>query len=220
MKNKNLKAILFDLDGTLMNTLEDLTDSTNYVLENNNCSKRNIKEIRSFVGNGIKKLMERALPCDCSEELINKCFEEMIIYYKEHSTIKTKPYEGVISLIEELHKKGFKIGVITNKAQNSADIIVNNFFGTNVDITIGDSKNFPLKPAPNGIFKAMNFLNVTKEETVYIGDSEVDIATARNSDLEVISVLWGFRDEDFLKENGGNIFAKNVEELKNIIFEN
>ena len=212
-----MKAVLFDLDGTLMNTLEDLTDSTNYILEKYNFPQRTIKEVRSFVGNGIKKLMERAVPENTDEKIINECYEEMLNYYKEHSLIKTAPYFGTKELVEKLHNEGFKIAIITNKAQNSADIISEKFFGKSVDLVIGDDKKMPLKPNPAGIEKALEYFEISKDEAVYIGDSEVDLQTGTNGDLKTILVLWGFRDKDFLKEKGGTVFAETVEELENLI---
>ncbi len=259
-----IKAVLFDLDGTLMNTLEDLTDSTNYILEKHNFPKRTIKEIRSFVGNGIKKLMERAVPQNTDEKIINECYEEMLTYYKEHSLIKTAPYVGTVGngikklmeravpqntdekiinecyeemltyykehsliktapyvgtreLVEKLHQEEFKIAIITNKAQNSADVIAEKFFGKSVDLVIGDDKKMPLKPNPSGIEKALEYFKISKDEAVYVGDSEVDLQTGNNGNLKTILVLWGFRDRDFLEEKGGKVFAETVEELENLI---
>lgn len=212
-----IKLILFDLDGTLINTLEDLTDSTNYILTTNNFPTRTIKEIRTFVGNGIKKLIERAVPNNTPESIIEKCYNEMITYYKEHSLIKTVPYPGIIDLIKSLHSKGIKIGVITNKAQNSADLIVYNFFQNYVDLVIGDNKKFPLKPNPDSINEAIKYFNVSKEETIYIGDSEVDLLTGKNADIKTIAVLWGFRDKEFLIKKGGKIFVKTSKELEKLL---
>ena len=212
-----IKAVLFDLDGTLMNTLEDLTDSTNYILEKHNFPKRTIKEIRSFVGNGIKKLMERAVPQNTDEKIINECYEEMLTYYKENSLIKTAPYVGTKEIVEKLHQEGFKIAIITNKAQNSADVIAEKFFGKSVDLVIGDDKKMPLKPDPAGIEKALEYFKISKDEAVYVGDSEVDLQTGNNGNLKTILVLWGFRDRDFLEEKGGKVFAETVEELENLI---
>ena len=212
-----IKAVLFDLDGTLMNTLEDLTDSTNYILEKHNFPKRTIKEIRSFVGNGIKKLIERAVPQNTDEKIINECYEEMLTYYKENSLIKTAPYVGTKEIVEKLHQEGFKIAIITNKAQNSADIIAEKFFGKSVDLVIGDDKKMPLKPNPAGIEKALEYFKISKDEAVYVGDSEVDLQTGNNGNLKTILVLWGFRDRDFLEEKGGKVFAETVEELENLI---
>lgn len=213
----NIKLILFDLDGTLMNTLEDLTDSTNHILTTNNFPKRTIKEIRTFVGNGIKKLIERAVPENTSKEIIEKCYKEMVSYYKEHSLIKTAPYSGVIDLIKNLRSKGIKIGIITNKVQNSAEIIVDKFFKNSIDLVIGDNKKFPLKPNPDSINAAIEHFNVSKEETIYIGDSEVDLLTGKNANVKTIAVLWGFRDKNFLVEKGGKIFAKTSEELEKLL---
>ncbi|NME35454.1 MULTISPECIES: HAD family hydrolase [Fusobacterium] len=212
-----IKLILFDLDGTLMNTLEDLTDSTNHILTINNFPTRTIEEIRTFVGNGIRKLIERAVPENTSESIIEKCYQEMIIYYKEHSLIKTSPYSGVKELIKSLHSKGIKIGIITNKAQNSADVIVDKFFKNSIDLVIGDNNKFPLKPNPDSINEVIKYFNVSKNETIYIGDSEVDLLTGKNADVKTIAVLWGFRDKEFLIKKGGKIFAKTSKELEKLL---
>lgn len=210
MKEKKIKAILFDMDGTLMDTLDDLTDSTNYVLEKNNLPKRTREEIRSFVGHGIKWTIIRSVPEGTSEDLIEKCYNEMLVYYKDHSLIKTAPYNGVNQLMEKLHKEGYRIAIITNKAEESAKIITKKFFGDIVDFTIGDNRKAPLKPSPDNIYRALENLKITKEEAVYIGDSEVDVLTGKNSSMEMIAVLWGFRDKEILIENGAKIFAKDA----------
>lgn len=212
-----IKLILFDLDGTLMNTLEDLTDSTNHILTINNFPTRTIEEIRNFVGNGIRKLIERAVPENTSESIIEKCYQEMIIYYKEHSLIKTSPYPGVTELIKSLRLKGIKIGIITNKAQNSADVIVDKFFKNSIDLVIGDNNKFPLKPNPDSINEVIKYFNVSKNETIYIGDSEVDLLTGKNADVKTIAVLWGFRDKEFLIKKGGKIFAETSKELEKLL---
>lgn len=214
MEEKKIKALLFDMDGTLMNTLDDLTDSTNYVLESNNLPKRTKDEVRRFLGHGIKWTIEKSVPLGTSKEIIEKCYKEMLIYYKEHSMIKTAPYEGVKELMKKLHREGYKIAIITNKAEDSAEIITGKFFGNIVDFTIGDNGKTPLKPSPDNINRALKNLNVTKEEAVYIGDSEVDVLTGKNSSMNMIGVLWGFRDKKILIENGAQLFAKNALELE------
>ncbi|MDP0489041.1 MAG: HAD family hydrolase [Fusobacterium sp. JB021] len=210
MKENKIKAILFDMDGTLMNTLDDLTDSTNYILEKNNLPKRTKEEVRNFVGHGIKWTIIRAVPKGTSEEVIEKCYREMLVYYKKHSMIKTAPYKGVKKLMERLHKEGYRIAIITNKAEASAKIITEKFFGDIVDFTIGDNEKTPLKPSPDNVYRALENLGINKEEAVYIGDSEVDVLTGKNSSMEMIAVLWGFRDKDILLENGAKIFAEDV----------
>ena len=161
--------------------------------------------------------MERAVPQNTDEKIINECYEEMLTYYKEHSLIKTAPYVGTRELVEKLHQEEFKIAIITNKAQNSADVIAEKFFGKSVDLVIGDDKKMPLKPNPAGIEKALEYFKISKDEAVYVGDSEVDLQTGNNGNLKTILVLWGFRDRDFLEEKGGKVFAETVEELENLI---
>ncbi|MFK4785928.1 HAD family hydrolase [Fusobacterium sp. MFO224] len=214
MTKHKIKAILFDMDGTLMNTLDDLTDSTNHILGKNNLPKRTKEEVRSFLGHGIRWTIAKAVPEGTDENIIDKCYREMLVYYKKHSMIKTAPYNGVKQAMENLHKEGYKIAIITNKAESSAKKISEKFFGDMVDFTIGDDEVTPLKPCPENIYRALKNLNLTKEEAVYVGDSEVDVLTGKNSSMEMIAVLWGFRDKEILLKNGAKIFANNPLELE------
>lgn len=213
MKN----TVIFDLDGTLIDTLFDLTDSVNYVLTENKMPKRTYDEIRSFVGNGIYRTIELAVPLNTPKELTDKCYKEMVEYYKTHSLIKTKPYEGVQELIKVLHDKKINTAVATNKTEPAAKDIVKMFFGENIDFVVGDDKKTPLKPNPDNIIKIFNHFNIKPEEVIYIGDSEVDVLTAKNSNLDMIAVLWGFRDKEILIENGASKFAQNTNELLSLL---
>jgi len=206
------------MDGTLLNTLDDLTICTNEILTRHNYPNRTISEMRNFVGNGIKKMIERALPSKMSSDIINNCYEEMLEFYKLHSGDHTMPYYGVKVLLEKLKKTcNVNIAIVTNKAQESAEEIGYNFFGNSVDIIVGDDKITPLKPNPDNILKVLNKFNCELTDAIYIGDSEVDIATAKNSNLNFIAVSWGFRDKSFLLEQGANIIANNAEELYDIL---
>ena len=210
-------TIIFDLDGTLLNTLEDLHACFNYAIELCGYPKRSLSEIRNFVGNGIKKAIERALPKGTSEEEIDKVIIIFKKYYQEHMTEYTKPYNGIIELLEELKEKGYKIGVVSNKYDKAVKALCKDYFGDLVQTAIGESKEIEKKPNPNGVLKAIKEVNSTVERTIYVGDSEVDIQTAKNANIPCISVLWGFKDKEFLEANGGYIFAKVPEDIIKII---
>lgn len=210
-------TIIFDLDGTLLNTLEDLHACINYAIDYCGYPKRSIEEIRNFVGNGIKKAIERALPEGTSEEETEKVIAIFKEYYQKHLTEYTKPYDGIIKLLEELRAKGYKTGVVSNKYDKAVKALCKEYFGDLIQTAIGESEEIGKKPNPNGVLKAIKEVNSTKERTIYIGDSEVDIQTAKNANIPCISVLWGFKDKEFLEANGGNIFAKAPEDIIKII---
>lgn len=212
------KAIIFDLDGTLLNSLEDLADSVNYVLEKHGFAKRTIDEVRRFVGNGIYKLVERALPDTADEDTVQICFEEFSAYYKSNMMNKTKMYDGIDELLTELKKANIKLAVVTNKADFAAQDLCKCLFGNRIDVVVGSNGIRRNKPAPDNILLALEKLNVSKEDTVYIGDSEVDAQTAINSNLDFIAVLWGFRDISDFKGFDLMHTANNISQLKKLLF--
>ena len=189
-----IKTIIFDLDGTLLNTLEDLMISTNYALLEFGFPTHSLEDIRKFVGNGVKKLIERAVPIDCSQDVTEKCLDVFKEHYSKNMYNHTKPYDSILEILEELHNKGLKIGVVSNKFDSAVKELCQKYFLNLVDIAIGQSDDVPKKPAPNGVFKAMKELSAEPSSTIYVGDSEVDVQTAKNSNLPCIGVLWGFRD--------------------------
>ena len=211
---KKIKAVIFDMDGTIMNTLEDLKDSTNYVLSSHGYENKTLDQIREYVGNGIRKLIARAVPEGTDEATIDICFKEMKEYYAEHSLIKTAPYEGIKKTIIKLKEAGIKIAIVTNKVQPTAEFITAKFFGDDVELVVGDNGDKKLKPEADGILYALKILGCTKEEAIYIGDSEVDVATAQNAGIDFIGVLWGFRSKKILETNGATVFAENCFELE------
>lgn len=213
MKN----TVIFDLDGTLLNTLEDLADSVNFALEEQNFPKHTYDEIRMFVGNGIRKLIERSVPKNATMEQTDKCYNTFCEYYKLHMEDKTKPYEGVLELLSELKENGFKTAVVTNKADFAAQNLCKKMFGDLITVTVGASESVRHKPYPDGTNKALDILNSNKENAFFVGDSDVDILTAKNAEIEAIGVLWGFRDKTNLESAGATIFAENIGELKSII---
>lgn len=210
-----IKTIIFDLDGTLLNTLEDLMISTNFALSKFNFPPHKIEDIRKFVGNGVKKLIERAVPTDCSTETTEKCLEIFKEHYSKNMYNHTKPYNSILEILSKLRTKGLKIGVVSNKYDSAVKELCEKYFPNLIDVAIGQSENIPKKPAPESVFKAMKELNAENFSTVYVGDSEVDVQTAKNANLPCIGVLWGFRDRKDLE--GANFIIDNPNDILKII---
>lgn len=212
-----IKAIIFDLDGTLLDTLHDLADSVNHVLTNHSMKNRTVDEIRSFIGNGVPTLIARSVPAGTDEHTTAECVREMAEYYKDHADIKTKPYDGINELLETLKNKGIRTAVVTNKVENAAEILCNNKFGGVFDCVIGDNGKDRLKPHPDNVFRALDILGFPREEVLYAGDSDVDMITAKNAGLRSIGVTWGFRDEEILRENGADFIVHTPSEILKIL---
>lgn len=212
-----IKAVIFDLDGTLLNTLDDLADSVNHILSLHSMKNRTIDEIRSFIGNGIPTLIARSVEKNTEKSELAVCVEEMQQYYRAHSDIKTKPYDGINELLKNLKEKNILTAVVTNKNEESAKILCDRKFGNVFTAVIGDNGIDRLKPAPDNVFRATDILGVCKDEILYVGDSDVDIETAENSGLTSVGVSWGFRDADVLRECGANHIINSPEELLNLI---
>lgn len=197
-------AIIFDLDGTLTDTLEDLKNSVNYALSEFGFPKRTLDEVRSFVGNGVKKLIYLSVPEGTSEEITEQCLLVFKEHYKNNSLVKTKPYDRIVPMLESLKKQGVKIAVVTNKMHEAAADIVRIFFDGLVEVTVGQIDGVAQKPQPDGVYLALKKLGVPKEKAVYVGDSEVDCITAKNAGVPCIGVTWGFRSRHVLTENGAD----------------
>lgn len=212
-----IKAVIFDLDGTLIDTIGDLLDGANYVMNKYGYPTRSEDEIKSFVGNGIRTLITRCLPKGCSVDIIDKCTIDMIEYYSEHSLVRTAPYPKVLEMVHAIHNLGIKTAVVTNKVQDSAEFIIKKFFGDVIDIVIGDIPTRRLKPAPEGMIEAMELLNVSKNECIYVGDTEVDMLTASNAGVVAYAVLWGFRDKSTLINSGATNFITDAMQLVEIV---
>ena len=207
------RGILFDLDGTLLDTLEDIADGVNYAMAKYGFPLIPLKDVRAFVGNGLENLMTKCIPQGKNHPDFFEIYHDFKAYYLSHCKLKTKPYDGILQMLAELHKLDLKIAVISNKNDVAVKDLNQLFFSETVPVAIGESENVRKKPAPDSVFEAMRLLGVAAEECVYIGDSDVDILTAQNAGIPCISVTWGFRDKDFLRENGGTVFADNAEEL-------
>ena len=214
-----IDTIIFDLDGTLLDTVDDLLDSVNYALSYFDYPLKEKEDVRLAVGNGLSKLMARVLPNGASDpnfmEAINK-FKEHYISIKKS---KTAPYKGIMELLTELKKKNYKIGVVSNKFDRACKQQCLEFFGELIDYAQGEDEFMGIirKPNPAGVYKVLEILNSKSENSIFIGDSDVDIQTAINSKMPCISVLWGLRSKEFLIENGGKIFVENPLEILNMV---
>lgn len=211
------KLAVFDMDGTILDTLEDLKDSVNYALSECGYPQRTYDEVRSFVGNGIRKLIERAVPEGVSVSDIDRVHEVFTGHYKVHCADKTKAYDGIKPLLEELRANGIKTAVVSNKADYGVQELCKEYFDGLFDYAVGEREGIRRKPAPDSVNEALRVLGVPKSEAVYIGDSDVDYETAVNAGLPCISVLWGFRDEEFLRSKGATLFVREPSEILNIV---
>ncbi len=206
-------TVIFDLDGTLLDTLDDLTDSVNHAMSSMGWPLRDKRDVRFYLGNGIKRLMELCSPKGISEEEFDKAFATFKAYYNEHNQDKTAPYEGVVQVMEHFKEQGIKMAIVSNKVHEAVLALRDKFFPY-VDVAIGDAPGMARKPEPNSCYKALELLGSTKDESVYIGDSEVDLLTAKNAGLDCITVLWGFRDKEYLIEHGATTLVETPEELE------
>lgn len=204
---RDFKTYIFDLDGTLLSTLNDLASSTNYALRWAGMPERTIEEVRMFVGNGVKLLMERAIPEGVNNPKFEETYAKFREHYMEHNLDTTRPYDGVPELLHELKRRGKHLAIVSNKFYAATQDLAKHFFPDTIEVAIGERENIRKKPAPDTVLEVLRQLNVSKEDAVYIGDSDVDIMTAKNCGLPCISVLWGFRDKDFLIEHGGSLFV-------------
>lgn len=208
------KTIIFDLDGTLLDTLDDLTDSTNAVLDKFGLKRRTREEVRAFVGNGIAKLIERAVGQD-GMAYHAEAVSEFKRYYGEHCAEKTAPYPGVLSLLQTLQAQGIKTAVVSNKADFAVKSLAKTYFDGLLLSAVGEDEGAGIrkKPAPDSLLAVMEQLSATAETTVYVGDSEVDIQTAKNAGVDCLCVTWGFRDKAYLQEEGGRLFVDAASEI-------
>ena len=206
------KAVLFDLDGTILNTLDDLFYSTNYALEQYNLKKRSYEEIRCFVGNGVRVLIEKAVG-ENYQHLVDEVTLEFKNHYKDHSLDHIKEYDGIKELLNELKNKGIKLAVVTNKFNLAAQDIINKYFLGIFDVVLGETKELNRKPHPDMCNYVLKKLGINSGEALYVGDSDVDIMTANNAKLKCISCSWGFRTKDELTSFGANIIIEKPTEL-------
>lgn len=197
---KRYKAIIFDLDGTLLDTLADLAEGTNYALRVNGFPERTIDEIRQFVGNGARKLIERAVPDGQIEAALEKVRQDFDIYYKVHCKDHTGPYPGIMEMLQELVQQGYSLGVVSNKPDFAVQELIPEYFPGIFASVSGERQGVAKKPAPDLIWEAMKNLQADSSNAVYVGDSEVDLEAAANAGIPCISVAWGFKGRRFLEE--------------------
>lgn len=214
-----IKAAIFDLDGTLINSLEDLADSTNYALSLYGFPTHKTDKYKYFVGNGIPKLIERALPDNTDNETKEKVFKSFMEYYKVHFVDKTVIYDGISKLLNELRSSGIKLAVVSNKAQVMASVIEQKLFFGEFELFYGKREGYPTKPDATLTNEVIKSLGVKPSECVFIGDSGMDALTAVNADCIGIGVLWGFREKEELLENGAHYIADTPEDILKIIKE-
>lgn len=195
-------AVIFDLDGTLLDTLDDLTDSVNAVLMQHQMRQYSRTQIRSFVGNGIRRLMQQAVPEGEANPQFAQIYEEFKAYYGVHCMDKTRPYPGILALLERLSENGYQLAIVSNKADFAVKKLRDFYFADYIKVAIGESEDIQKKPAPDTVYQALKELSTGHERAVYVGDSEVDIQTASNAGMDSIIVTWGFRDSMFLMKHG------------------
>lgn len=213
------KLVIFDLDGTLLDTIEDLANSVNYALTQHNFPTHSIEAYRFFIGNGVNKLLERALPEEKrNDDFVSMLKVDFIKHYYAHSEESTKPYPGITELINRLYNEGFQLGVASNKVHPATVELVNRFFPEVKFVEVlGQREGYPVKPNPGILEEIIAKAGVDKTEVLYVGDSGVDVATAYNAKVPFVGVLWGFRPRKELEEVGATRFVENTEELYEII---
>lgn len=211
------RLVIFDLDGTILNTLDDLACSTNYALACNQLPLRTTEEVRTFVGNGIRKLIERAVPAGTGKNVVEKVYWDFTAHYKEHCADMTKPYEGIVEVIARLRKMGYLTAVVSNKTDFAVQELCGQYFPGLFDYVVGEKEGIRRKPCPDSALAVLDKLQIEKTETIYIGDSDVDIQTAGNAGIEMICVEWGFRDREFLLNQGAVTIVKNPQDIIEIL---
>ena len=209
------KVYIFDLDGTLLDTLGDLAAAVNYALREHGMPEHSIDDVRRFVGNGVRKLMERAIPDGTANPEFEATFATFRQYYMAHSLDTTRPYDGIPETLAALKARGCRLAVVSNKMMAATQELCHYFFPDTIEVAIGENEaeGIRKKPAPDTVFAALRQLGVGKDDAVYVGDSDVDLETARQSGLPCITVLWGFRDRDFLIKHGAKTFVSAPLEL-------
>lgn len=209
----SINTIIFDLDGTLLDTLTDLANSVNYALEKYQLPTHSEDAVRQMVGNGVTVLMERAIPGGHSFPEFENCLRDFKAHYEIHKKDFTKPFPGIMDFLKNAYESGCRMAVVSNKFDLAVKGLCQDFFSPYITTAIGESAQTAPKPAPDTVLAAMEELNASPNQCVYVGDSDVDIATAKNAGIPCISVSWGFRTRQFLQEHGATIIVNNIEEL-------
>ena len=208
-----IKAVLWDLDGTLLDTLDDLAASVNAALAGNGMPARTREEVRTFVGNGIRRLIERAVPDGERNPAFQAVYDAFVEHYAAHSRDHTRPYDGILETMDALSAQGVRHAIVSNKIDFAVKSLSRAYFGDRVAVAVGDDPARRRKPAPDSVLEALCQLGVSADEAVYVGDSDVDVATARNAGLPCVAVSWGCRSEACLLEAGAPHIAETPEDL-------
>lgn len=216
----NYSACIFDLDGTLLNTLEDLKNSVNYALSQKGYPERSVEEVRNFIGNGIMMLIKRAVPSGTNDEDTQETLGIFKEHYLLHMNDNTSPYDGIITVLEKLRSRGVRTGVVTNKAHDAAVGLVKAFFGDLIEVTVGQKSGVPTKPDPAALNEVMTLLEINADNVLYLGDSDVDMFTAHNAGVHCAGVTWGFRDKELLMSADAEYVIDNPEEIIKILDNN
>lgn len=215
-----VNTVIFDLDGTLLNTLEDIKDSVNFALKEFNFPVRSINEVNKYVGNGAKHLIDHMVPEHTNPEVTMECFQVYQKHYTQNSNNKTCPYDGILPLLKQLKDKEQKLAIVSNKFDSSVKALCQNYFSDYITVAIGESQAVARKPAPDSVFTAISELNADINNVIFVGDSEVDVKTAHNAGVPCVGVTWGFRNREVLKTAGADYIIDKPEELIEIIFTN
>ena len=210
-------TVIFDLDGTLLNTLDDLADSVNYALSEFSLPLRQVEEVRAFVGNGVEKLIERAVAGRLSSEQETQCLRTFKEHYRNNMNNKTCPYDGIIDLVKTLLQNGYHLAIVSNKFDAAVKELNDSYFEWLFPVAIGESEQIAKKPAPDSVYEALAQLESTGERAIYIGDSDVDVMTAHNAGLECVGVTWGFRDRELLLSVGAEYIIDKPADLLSIL---
>ena len=207
------KTVIFDLDGTLLNTLDDLAAATNYALAQHQLPQRTKEEVRWFVGNGIRKLIERAVPEHTPVNLQEEVYTTFNTYYKAHCNDATRAYDGVLELLAKLRQQGCRTAIVSNKADYGVQELAKLYFSNALDAACGERAGIAKKPAPDMLLAVMQQLGADKAATIYVGDSDTDLDTARNAGIPCIGACWGFRGREFLMQHGAKLLAEAPAEI-------
>lgn len=210
-------TVIFDLDGTLLNTLDDLTDSVNHAMKEFQFPSRTPREVRSFMGNGIVRLMELSVPNGKENPRFEEALGLFKMHYSEHCRDKTQPYPGIMKLLRSLLDNGYHLAIVSNKYNDAVQDLNQLYFQSIISVAIGEKENIRKKPAPDTVLQALLELKSTKENAAYVGDTEVDIETAKNVGIDCISVSWGFRDKAWLEKSGAGVIVDRPSDILNYI---
>lgn len=211
-----IDSVIFDMDGTILNTLDDLTESVNFVMSTFDFPTFTSNQVKYFVGNGVDMLFKRALPKNVDSGKFKECVNLFKNHYAQNMYNHTKPYDGIVDVMKNLKSANIRLGVVSNKFDNAVKELSKKYFNNLIDVSIGQSEEIPPKPLPLGLLKCMKELK--SEKVLYVGDSDVDVQTAKNANVPVVGVTWGLRDESYLK--GADFIVGNPKEFMDILFKN